>query len=389
MREIKPPPAPPRAEPQRRSPIQEQVPSAGLAPDETEATALVGLAKASKQESRCGKLNIRSRKTNRMFRANQLGSDLLGRLSEFLASRNVINQTERYEKIGAAPRRQRGGRVRETDLRQPAGRFACPQLQSKWPGAGQRTNRDGAWEAAGAGATAERVKKFDHCDRWNQKGKREIGRLLADLLSGRQGNRLIPLLKLLRAPVVLAALFSFGLAVSLIVLYTLSFHHCQTQRLIEAPIVESLGRRPDGQPARAPMHADRNGDSETSERSVTVQTECGSYEGRPEGGALKFRGIAYASPPVGPRRWRKPRPIWLDEALCPRDSRWPEQVARGHCVQLSPFNHRVSGSEDCLYLDIYTPARLNQSDAKSLQVSHRGAGEPRRLSCAGHASSSH
>jgi len=73
-------------------------------------------------------------------------------------------------------------------------------------------------------------------------------------------------------------------------------------------------------------------------------------------GAHVWRGIPYAAPPVGERRWRAPEPA----------ARWEgtrEALAFGaHCPQLaSPFAGvegepgSVSGSEDCLLLNVYAP----------------------------------
>ncbi len=69
-----------------------------------------------------------------------------------------------------------------------------------------------------------------------------------------------------------------------------------------------------------------------------------------------WKGLPYAAPPVGTLRWRAPAPA-------PRWSGTREALAAGsHCVQLpSPFGGvegdpgQPSGSEDCLYLDVYAP----------------------------------
>jgi para-nitrobenzyl esterase len=73
-------------------------------------------------------------------------------------------------------------------------------------------------------------------------------------------------------------------------------------------------------------------------------------------GSHVWRGIPYAEPPVGERRWRAPVAA----------ARWGgtrEALAfGGHCVQLpSPFAGvegdpgEIQGSEDCLYLNVYAP----------------------------------
>src|SRR5947208_9316334 len=83
-----------------------------------------------------------------------------------------------------------------------------------------------------------------------------------------------------------------------------------------------------------------------------VVTTGGAVRGRVVGGVAEFLGIPYAAPPVGPLRWRPPQPA----------SRWTGvRDARSfgpHCAQPpSPFGGGT-GSEDCLYLNVFagTPA---------------------------------
>jgi para-nitrobenzyl esterase len=73
-------------------------------------------------------------------------------------------------------------------------------------------------------------------------------------------------------------------------------------------------------------------------------------------GSHVWRGLPYAKPPVGERRWRPPEPPepWSGE----REALGPG----AHCPQYpSPFggiegpDDEVSGSEDCLFLDVYAP----------------------------------
>jgi len=64
----------------------------------------------------------------------------------------------------------------------------------------------------------------------------------------------------------------------------------------------------------------------------------------------KFLGIPYAAPPVGDLRWRPPQPAARWDGV--RDA---TQFAN-HCPQsASPFGV-ASTTEDCLYLNVYTPA---------------------------------
>lgn len=63
-----------------------------------------------------------------------------------------------------------------------------------------------------------------------------------------------------------------------------------------------------------------------------------------------WRGIPFASPPTGERRWRAPRPPESWEGL--REATQPGS----ECVQLDMTDaSEVIGDEDCLFLDVYAP----------------------------------
>jgi para-nitrobenzyl esterase len=91
---------------------------------------------------------------------------------------------------------------------------------------------------------------------------------------------------------------------------------------------------------------------------LVVATTDGAVRGMTTGTAAEFLGIPYAAPPVGPLRWRPPQPA----------ARW--QGARDamqfapHCPQpATPFG-AASTSEDCLYLNVFTPPRSNAGTSR-------------------------
>ncbi|CAL1278444.1 unnamed protein product [Larinioides sclopetarius] len=91
-------------------------------------------------------------------------------------------------------------------------------------------------------------------------------------------------------------------------------------------------------------------------RQVAVKTSCGHVIGKAEDGAYVFKGIAYATPPVGTRRWRKPVPLWVDSAWCD-EHQTQEAFTFGYkCFQLNPYTKLYEGSEDCLFLNVWTPS---------------------------------
>jgi para-nitrobenzyl esterase len=87
-----------------------------------------------------------------------------------------------------------------------------------------------------------------------------------------------------------------------------------------------------------------------------VRTDAGVVEGftPPASSVRVFRGIPYAAPPVGERRWKPPAPVTPWEGVRPATEFGPR------CMQAPIFGDMVfrdEASEDCLYLNVWTPAR--------------------------------
>jgi para-nitrobenzyl esterase len=91
-----------------------------------------------------------------------------------------------------------------------------------------------------------------------------------------------------------------------------------------------------------------------------VKTANGIVEGAglQKSGVRIFRGIPFGAPPVGDLRWKAPQPVASWEGVRPAAQFGPR------CMQLPIFgdmNFRASGtSEDCLYLNVWTPAKSAQ-----------------------------
>ena len=80
-----------------------------------------------------------------------------------------------------------------------------------------------------------------------------------------------------------------------------------------------------------------------------VKTECGLVQGTSEYGLTVYRGIPFAAPPVGDLRWRAPQPAAKWDGVRPATKFAPA------AIQGSRSGPGMS--EDCLYLNVWTPAK--------------------------------
>ena len=109
----------------------------------------------------------------------------------------------------------------------------------------------------------------------------------------------------------------------------------------------------------------------SAQNGPIVAAPAGSVQGEAAAGLNIFRGIPYARPPVGERRWKPPLPAqtWrgVRQATAFGPSCWQPR-ARGESIYASELGEM---SEDCLSLNIWAPA--NARNAPVFVWIHGGA----------------
>ena len=121
----------------------------------------------------------------------------------------------------------------------------------------------------------------------------------------------------------------------------------------------------------------------TNAFAVQVKTDNGVIEGNynTHSGIQTYFGVPFAKPPVGNLRWKAPQPLdkWNGVKQTKKFGPRPMQT-----IVFGDMNSRSDGvSEDCLYLNVWTPAKRNTKDLPVLVYFYGGgnvagdASEPR------------
>ena len=87
--------------------------------------------------------------------------------------------------------------------------------------------------------------------------------------------------------------------------------------------------------------------------SPAIRTTTGPITGDEHDGIRSFKGVPFAAPPVGELRWKPPQPVkpWTEPRLCVKFG--PACPQQGKDL----YGPVGETSEDCLYLNVWTPAK--------------------------------
>ncbi len=86
-----------------------------------------------------------------------------------------------------------------------------------------------------------------------------------------------------------------------------------------------------------------------AQQPAPIKVEGGLVQGASEDGLTVYRGIPFAAPPVGDLRWRAPQPAAKWEDVRPAAKFGPKPIQGSR--------NAPDMSEDCLYLNVWTPAK--------------------------------
>ena len=107
--------------------------------------------------------------------------------------------------------------------------------------------------------------------------------------------------------------------------------------------------------------------------SLLIKTSSGLVEGYKKNNIFIWEDIPYAQPPLGELRWKAPKRIEDDSQLIKSKSgNFCIQRTSGFGGSSDFSDDLISGSEDCLYLDIFSPSKNFQKKLPVMVWIHGG-----------------
>ena len=90
----------------------------------------------------------------------------------------------------------------------------------------------------------------------------------------------------------------------------------------------------------------------SAQQPAPVKIQDGQLQGTFEDGLTIYKGIPFAQPPVGDLRWKAPQPVAKWQGIKQADKFGPSPMQGG--------NPPAGKSEDCLYLNVWSPAKSSK-----------------------------
>jgi len=94
-------------------------------------------------------------------------------------------------------------------------------------------------------------------------------------------------------------------------------------------------------------------------QSDHVAVSGGLIQGQQQGRVIAYKGIPYAAPPVGNLRWRAPQPVTKWQGVKVLENYAPDCMQKPFAGDAAPL--ATTPSEDCLYLNVFKPAKHSDS----------------------------
>lgn len=115
----------------------------------------------------------------------------------------------------------------------------------------------------------------------------------------------------------------------------------------------------------------------SAEDPLVKKTAAGLVRGYASGATVVFKGIPYATPPVGKLRWKDPQPVAAWQGIKKVHYFEPEcaQLSRGGLQGFvwSPGTKPYpSGSENCLFVNVWAPTKATSNNPVPVQVFFHG-----------------